>query len=430
MIGSFVRFLYRNVGTLILAFALAMVVWISSVVAADPNETCVSPSVVPLEVLGENPALERMVEIPSQIQVEFFAPHSICVQLSQNGAGTATIDMSGLGPGANTVRVAPPVPTLQPVRVLGFSPTEITVSLERLVTETFPITLDLTGEPALGFEAGVASLDVKEVTVSGPESLVAQVAEVRASLDIGGTRETIQRNLGLRVVDSEGNTLNGLTLSPGVVVIDLAILQLGRYRELAVQVKTTGQWATGYRLTSITVSPPTVTVFSEDSETVTNLPGFVETAPIDLTDASDDISANVNLNLPPGVSLVGRETVFVQVSIAAIQGNLIINLPVEVIGLSPELGIEISPDNVDVILFGPLPVLEELTAANVRVVVDVTGLGEGTWQVSPLVDILPDDVTEQGINPGVLEVVIVLLPTPTPSPTLSTIITPTLAGEN
>ncbi len=298
------------------------------------------------------------------------------------------------------------------------------------MTETFPITLEVSGEPALGFEAGEAILEVDEVTVSGPESLVAQVAEVRASLDIGGARETIQRNLGLRVVDAEGATINGLSLSPGVVIIDLAILQLGRYRELAVQVQTTGQWATGYRLTSITVSPPTVTVFSEDSETVNNLPGFVETVPIDLTDASDDISANVNLNLPPGISLVGRETVFVQVSIAAIEGNLIINLPVEVIGLSPEFSVEISPDNVDVILFGPLPVLEELTTANVRVVVDLTGLEVGTWQVSPLVDILPDDVTEQGINPGVLEIVIVPAPTPTPSPTLSASLTTTLAADN
>jgi YbbR domain-containing protein len=127
---------------------------------------------------------------------------------------------------------------------------------------------------------------------------------------------------------------------------------------------------------------------------------------------------------------VGRETVFVQVSIAAIEGNLIINLPVEVIGLSPEFSVEISPDNVDVILFGPLPILEGLTTANVRVVVDLTGLEVGTWQVSPLVDILPDDVTEQGINPGVLEIVIVPAPTPTPSPTLSASLVPTLTGDN
>ncbi len=430
MITSFIRFIYRNVGTLILAFALAMVVWISSVVAADPNEECVSPSFVPLDVLGENPTLERMEEIPTQIQVDFFAPHSICVQLSLGGAGSATIDLTGLGPGTHTVRVEPPVPTLRPVRILQFSPTEVTVSLEQLVTESFSISLDITGEPALGFEAGEAELDVSEVTVSGPESLVAQVAEVRASLDIGGARDSIQRNLGLRAVNAEGGNINGLTITPGVVVIDLTILQLGRYRELAVQVQTTGQWATGYRLTSITVSPPTVTVFSEDSETVNDLPGFVETVPIDLTDANDDISANVRLNLPPGISLVGRETVFVQVSIAAIEGNLIVNLPVEVIGLSPDFSVEISPENVDVILFGPLPVLEELTTANVRVVVDLVGLGEGTWQVSPLVDILPDGVLEQGVNPAVLEVEIVLLPTPTPSPTLSVTPSPTATAGN
>jgi YbbR domain-containing protein len=162
-----------------------------------------------------------------------------------------------------------------------------------------------------------------------------------------------------------------------------------------------------------------VTVFSEDPDLINSLPGFVETLPIDLTDASDDVEANVELNLPEGVSLVGRETVFVQVGIAAIEGNQLMNLPIEVIGLHPELQAAVSPETVDVILFGPIPVLEELTPEDIRVVVDVTGLEEGTWQLVPLVDILPDEVQEQGINPTLVEVILTLALTPTPgvSPT-------------
>ncbi len=226
-------------------------------------------------------------------------------------------------------------------------------------------------------------------------------------------------------MDEAGELVTGLTISPNRVVANQTVLQLGQYRELAVQVKTTGQWATGYRLTSISVSPPTVTIFSVDPALVNALPGFLETMPIDLTDASDDISASVALNLPEGASLVGRETVFVQVSIAAIEDNLIVNLPVELIGLSPEFTALLSPETVDVILFGPLPVLEDLTSANVRVVVDVTGLGEGTWQITPLVDILPDRVQELGINPGTVEVILTLIPTPTPTPTPDISLTPT-----
>jgi YbbR domain-containing protein len=425
MLTDLVRFLWRNVGTLLFAFALALTVWISSVVTDNPNEECVTPRFIPLDVIGLDPTLEVMNEIPSQIQVDFYAPRSICTRLRDEGVHNATIDLTGLGSGDHELPVVVPDPEQQPVRILGYNPPEVEVSLERFTSVTFPVVLTVTGEPALGFQADTLSIDVEEVTVSGPESSVAQVVRVETSLDITSARETFQRNLGLRAVDEEGDVVSGLTLSPNRVAVTQNIVQLGQYRELAVQVKTTGQWATGYRLTSISVSPPTITVFSVDPESINELPGFVETMPIDLTEANDDIAASVELNLPEGVNLVGRETVFVQVSIAAIQDNLIVNLPVELIGLSPELTAQLSPATVDVILFGPLPVLEDLTSANVRVVVDVSGKGEGTWQETPLVDILPDQVQELGINPALVEVVLSLIPTPTPTPTPDISLTPT-----
>jgi YbbR domain-containing protein len=318
------------------------------------------------------------------------------------------------------VSVEIPTVNRSPLRVLSYSPSEVIVSLEQIVSVSFPLMLEVTGEPALGFQAGSPSIDVSMVTVTGPESRVSEVVSASATVDISGARETFERNLGVQLLDEDGQAVTGLVLAPNRVAFTLPISQLGRYRELAVQVNTEGQWATGYRLTSISVSPPTVTVFSEDPDQVNALPGFVETEPIDLTDAQDDIAATVALNLPEGVTLVGRETVFVQVSIAAIEDNLIVTLPVEILGLSPEFSVTLSPETVEVILFGPLPVLENLTSSNVRVVIDLTGLGEGIWQVEPLVDILPDQVQEQGINPVTVEVTIAIVPTPTSTVTPST----------
>jgi YbbR domain-containing protein len=289
--------------------------------------------------------------------------------------------------------------------------------MEKLVTETFPVGVTVSGEPALGFQVGRSTVEPEEVIISGPESAVVQVDSVMAPVDISGAREEISRSVSVRVLNSAGVVVSGVEATPASVAVSIPVLQLGRYRELAVQVKTEGQWARGYRLTNITVSPPTVTVFSEDPDLINSLPGFVETLPIDLTDASDDVEASVELNLPEGVSLVGRETVFVQVGIAAIEGNLLMNLPVEVIGLHPELQAVVSPETVEVILFGPIPILETLTPEDLRVVVDVTGLQEGTWQLVPLVDILPDEVQEQGINPTLVEVTLTLSPTPTPGTT-------------
>ncbi|MDX1437973.1 MAG: CdaR family protein [Anaerolineales bacterium] len=421
MISSAFRWLGRNLGTLLLAFALATVVWVSSVVAADPNIDCPSPTRIPIEIIGQDPSMQLMEALPENVSIQFFAPRSVCELLDSTTVSDAVVDLTGLGGGEHLVSVQPPVvaPDVTPVRIVDYSPKEVTVSLERLVTESFSIDLMVTGEPALGFQAGRPALEPEEIMISGPESAVSLVDRVTASTDISGAREDISRNLSVRVLNESGASATGVEIVPTTVKVDIPIEQLGRYRDVAVQVKTEGQWARGYRLTNITVSPPTVTVFSVDPQLVSSLPGFVETFPIDLTDASDDVEASVELVLPEGVSLVGRETVFVQVGIAAIEGNLVINLPVEIIGLNPELEASVSPENVDVILFGPLPVLETLTPENIRVVVDVTGLDEGTWQLIPLVDILPDEVQEDGINPGIVEVILAPPPTPTP------VVTPT-----
>ena len=53
-----------------------------------------------------------------------------------------------------------------------------------------------------------------------------------------------------------------------------------------------------------------------------SLPGVVDTQPLDLQDAKQDISTRLSLNLPENVTLVGPQTVQVQVSITPIQTSI------------------------------------------------------------------------------------------------------------
>ncbi|MDP3186676.1 MAG: hypothetical protein Q8M58_15560, partial [Anaerolineales bacterium] len=137
------------------------------------------------------------------------------------------------------------------------------------------------------------------------------------------------------------------------------------------------------------------------------LPGYVETTPLDLNGASADIEIRLNLNLPAGVALVGEQNVLVQVGISAIQSSLkLTNRPVEINNLSATLQAKVSPENVDVILSGPLPVLDTLAPSDVHVVIDVKGLGVGTHHLTPTVPMVIAGVTVESILPGTVEVII------------------------
>jgi YbbR domain-containing protein len=116
--------------------------------------------------------------------------------------------------------------------------------------------------------------------------------------------------------------------------------------------------------------------------------------------------------------VVGEQTAQVQVGISPIEGSLSLNnMLVEIIGLADGLDAHISPATVDVILTGPLPLLDKLTAGDVKIVVDLTGLTDGIHQLPPQAQIIIADVKVQSVNPATIEVIIIFLPTPTPTPT-------------
>lgn len=426
----------KSIPTLILAFALALAVWISAVTAKDPVEQRLFPRPVTIERQSLDSGLVIANDVPSQSQVTVSAPVSIwSTMLSDRAPIRASIDLSGLGPGTYTLPVDYQ-PLRKPAKVVSKSPEEVTVVLERLETRQYGVTLLRRGQPAIGFEAGEPALTQNQVTVSGPASNVERVRDVQVTVDLNQASEDITRNLDVQVLDENGAPVEGVTVAPDQVSIKQPIKQRAGYSNKVVRVAYSGQVANGYRLTSVSVSPPSVTVFSSNPSLVTRLPGVIDTVPVNLTGVKDDLEVRVQLNLPDGVEVDGEQTVLVQVSVAAIESSITLsNLPVEVVGLAPELAARISPETVDVIISGPVPLLDNLTANDVQVTLDLTGVTEGTYQNAPRVTLPIEELRVESVLPGSIEVVVEALrnvrrtPSPTPTRTPQVTTTPTPTGQ-
>ena len=410
------RLFAKNLRTFLLALALGVSVWVSAVSAADPDEVSAFPDPIPLEVVGQDPSLIRTNEIPSNVEVTLRAPHSVWeVLTAQENSIRALVDLTGLSAGEHTLNVQIMV-SERPYQIVVANPTTVTVQLESIATRTFPLVLSLTGQPAAGYQAGDATKGVAEVTISGPESIVEQAARARVVVNQDGVRESIDESLPIQVIDAQNNILDGLTINPESVTVNVPISQQGGFRDVAVKVIVQGQQAAGYRIEKISVFPPVVTVFADNPELVNELPGVVDTLPLDLQDRNEDISTRLSLDLPENVTLVGSQTVQVQVSISPIQTSVTLpNLPIDVIGLSEGLSAQPFPQAVDVIISGPVPVLDALASQDITVSVDVTGLTVGVYQLEPKVDPLVENVSIESILPGTVEVVIAVPSTPTPT---------------
>jgi YbbR domain-containing protein len=301
------------------------------------------------------------------------------------------------------------------VRILNQEPKEIIIRRENIVSRLITVSLIVNGSPPLGYNAGDAVMDPNELAVSGPESLVNRVDRLRAQVDISGATEDVSRMITITAVDENDRVVTGVTVTPSVVATMVPIELLGGYRSVIVRPVTTGIVASGYRLTNYLISPASVVVFSSNPRLVEALPGYVQTKPINLSGVDDDFETLVELDLPTGVTAATDSKVLVQVSIAAIETSLTISLPIETTGLSPGYAANISPATVDVILSGPVPVLNDLQPSDIRVKVDLTNYLEGTYQLIPVIDFLPAEVKKVSILPATVEAIITAVPTATPT---------------
>ena len=401
------RWISQNYRTFLWALALSIAVWVSAVTSADPDETRTLSPAVPIQIVGQDPGLVINAEIPKTVEITLRAPHSVWNLIEADPQIVqAILDLSGLSSGEHSLDLQIQVKA-RPVQIETVAPRTINLALEALETQTFDVDLSLSGETAVGYEAGFASLDPVKVVVAGAQSQVQKVTRVRASLNLNGVRENIDQTLPVEVLDENGQKVSNVTVSPDSVHVNLPVSQQGGYRDVAVKVLVVGRVASGYHLTDISVFPPVVTVFATNPDIVNALPGVVETLPLDLQNAKENISTRVALNLPSGISIVGEQTVLIQAGISPIESSVTLaGEKVDVVNLGAGLSVQVSPVTVDVIVSGPLPLLDKLNRQDVRVTVDISGLGVGTHQVPAKVEVITADVTVESILPNTIEVVI------------------------
>jgi YbbR domain-containing protein len=187
-------------------------------------------------------------------------------------------------------------------------------------------------------------------------------------------------------------------------------------------VRIQGEVSPGYWISNITVDPSTVTVVGGPSA-LKNLPGFVETSPVDVTNATNNITERVALVLPQGVSVVQPESgggqsapgVQVSIQVSTVEGGQTVEREVTFQGLDEALSAVARPSQVDVILSGPIPRLQALTLQDVQVIADLFGLGVGTHMVKPTI-VVPETLRVKSVLPEAVEVQITLQPLPSPTP--------------
>jgi YbbR domain-containing protein len=144
-------------------------------------------------------------------------------------------------------------------------------------------------------------------------------------------------------------------------------------------------------------------------EQLADLGSIVNTSPVDVSQATTNLTIQVPLDLPPNVQATDNngnsaKIVTVVIGITPLEGNLAVTRPVKLLKVTPNITVTIEPPEVDLLLDGPLPILNNIQAnpGLVQVLVDVTELRQGqSAQLEPIL-VAPDDIEAQIVPPSVL----------------------------
>ena len=404
------RGILSNLSSALLAVFLAVVVWVVAMYEKAPPRTQVFPTPIPLKILNLSPDLVITGTTPTEVRLRVRALSTSWDGLRPTSF-EATVDLQGLEAGVHEVPVVAKAAD-KAVAILDVEPARFTLTLEPVAERKVRVRAKVLDEESipLGYVSRTPVVEPEQVTIRGPQTSVSQVTEAVLEISLKSARETVTRQDAPTLLDSAGNKVQGVTVTPAAVVVKVVIERQVGYRDVTVRANPRGAPAAGYWISNIKVEPIMVTVYGRQS-VIDELPGYLDTEPIELGKATQDVIKRVALALPEGVLVLGdgagREGILVQISIQPLLGGQTVHRELRLQNLRPGLRATASPQSVDVILSGPMPALQALQPEDVQVVLDLARLGRGTHKVAPRV-VLPDGagLELKSIVPDIVEVTI------------------------
>lgn len=394
---------FSSISTVLMALILAIIVWLVAVNQENPYERGVFPTTIPLQVRGQLPEnLQTLQDLgKTSVTVTIGAPRLTWETLSASDF-SVYIDLDGLKAGENDVDVQV-VPLNPEVDILDKQPRRLRVQVEPVITKTVPVQITIMDSPAVGYDEQPPLSTPAFITVTGPAVQVNQVTFGVVEVYLREARSRVESSEIVSPRNSQNQPVDRVFVEPSKVTVVVPIVQRAGRRTVAVVVEPDGQPADGYSVTNIQVEPATVVLLGS-SDTLNNLPGFVQTTPLSIAGAVETVVERLVLNLPENVTAESGSVV-VTVTITPVEATRTIKRQPVIQGLDDGLSASVSLESVDVFLSGPVNRLENLSPDEVRVSLDASGLAPGSHVLEVQV-ITPEGIRVQGINPQVVEVVI------------------------
>ena len=327
----------RKIITMVISLVAAIAFWVYVMEEVNPqiNRTFTD---IPVRIMNEESLPSRnLAAITTEdelfVKVRVSGKRRVLMHM-ESADFLATANASDCVRGENYLSVK--VHKMPAVEIEKITPSQIEYDVESIVTENKPVRVVYTGEPDSGYQAVTLRQDLDTVAVTGVESAVNRIKEVRSSVEIEDLTDTAKSiQVQLTAVDKRGREITGIQLEKKKISISS---QIYLQKEVTLDTSYSGNAAEGYKVVSFQ-APDTVKIAlpSDEADGVVS----VSAEPVDLSSLKKSETLDLVLNLPGNAVLAdGQETPQAEVKVekaakgeSADSGSSTINL-----AMIPEAG--------------------------------------------------------------------------------------------
>ena len=300
-------------------------------------------------------------------------------QLNNKENFQATVDLSTINDvGTYTLDINPSSRFGSAVEV---RPKTIVLTIDKLVTNTVPVNVDIVGNVLPGYYANTPDISPNVIDISGARIDVEKVTSALCTIDLNGLMEGYRKSVPVSLLDNDGKPVDDTLFINSLpsVIVTLDVLSM-KTVPIDINSAIVGQdnIAPGYEITEITSVPDSVSIVGEKS--IIDSINSVPLVSYSVSGASEDLVVPLDFDLPDGVTILEIEKAQIYINIREVTdvmefGSIDIEKRNLTRGLDAKLGI----DSVDVTVVAGISQLSALNKTDIVPYVDLEALTPGAY---------------------------------------------------
>lgn len=194
----------------------------------------------------------------------------------------------------------------------------VKLNIEDKQTRSFPIRPNVTGEIQEGYMVSSVSTEQNLIRVSGPQSVVSQIARAQAEVDVSGFTNNIGTDSDIRLYNEDGVEIRSESIEKSITRVRINV-EIFEKKTVPIVYQASGTPADGYKATGEITGSRSSIMIAGRSELMKEISSIrIPEDAIDVSGARETVETVIDLNdyLPEGV-ILAEEDFEGQVSVSA-----------------------------------------------------------------------------------------------------------------